>query len=72
MSNLGAKIRVAKKSKKEKDVRDAVSMVDKAAKKHIIHKNKASRIKSSLQNMLPKSAKSPKKASPKSKKKAAK
>jgi small subunit ribosomal protein S20 len=37
-----------KKAKKGKDVNKAVSIIDKAVKKNIYHKNKASRIKSSL------------------------
>jgi len=47
-SNLEASIRTAVRSGKKTDIRDAVSNTDKAAKKHIIHKNKAARIKSRL------------------------
>lgn len=47
-SKLEASIRAAKKSGKKDDISEAVSNTDKAAKKHIIHKNKAARIKSRL------------------------
>ncbi len=36
----------------DKTVRAAVSLIDKAAKKHIMHANKAARIKSRLAHML--------------------
>lgn len=52
-SALETSLRLAKKSKKEKDVIKAISLTDRAAKKHTIHKNKASRIKSSLTKLLP-------------------
>ena len=41
-------LRKAQKSKKASDIRDAVSLADRAKKKNIIHKNKAARIKSGL------------------------
>lgn len=41
-------IRQAKKSAKKTDVSKAYSLVDRLAKKNLIHKNKAARIKSSL------------------------
>lgn len=47
-STLEASIRAAQKSGKKADVKRAVSNVDKAAKKNVIHKNKAARIKSRL------------------------
>lgn len=43
-----------------KNVSAASSLLDKAAKKHIIHKNKAARVKSRLAHLL-----SPKKSEPK-------
>jgi small subunit ribosomal protein S20 len=63
-------IKQAKKSPTEKNVKMAISVVDKAAKKNIIHKNKAARIKSSL-SKLGKTKKQPevKKTSAPSKKK---
>lgn len=51
-TNLKDLIKKAKKSPSEKSVKDAVKAADKAAKKHIIHKNKASRIKSTLAKLL--------------------
>jgi small subunit ribosomal protein S20 len=54
VSSLEVSLRLAKKSKKEKDITSAISQTDRAAKKHIIHKNKAARIKSSLSKLLPK------------------
>ena len=51
-SRLEAVIRVAKRSKKTKDIITAISLVDRAAKKYILHKNKASRIKSTLSQLI--------------------
>lgn len=48
MTNLEKAIRAAKKNKAAKDIQKAVSLADRAVKKRIIHKNKASRIKSAL------------------------
>lgn len=45
-------VKQAMKSPSEKTVKDATRIVDKAAKKNIIHKNKASRIKSTLAKLL--------------------
>jgi len=56
-ARLEIAIRVAKKSKTKTKVIDAISLVDKTRKKHLIHKNKASRIKSSLARHLPKERK---------------
>ncbi|MBP6913163.1 MAG: 30S ribosomal protein S20 [Candidatus Levybacteria bacterium] len=47
-NKLETAIRVAKKSKSDKDISSAFSVIDKAVKKHLIHKNKGSRIKSAL------------------------
>jgi small subunit ribosomal protein S20 len=52
-TKLDVAIRLAKEGSKEK-VREAISLADRAAKKKIIHKNKAARIKSSLSKYLPK------------------
>ena len=41
-------VKKAQKSKTEKAVRDAIKLIDKVAKKNIIHKNKAARLKSQL------------------------
>jgi len=56
-------IRLAKKSKDEKNIKSAISMADKASKKGVIHKNKAARIKSKLSKLL--KQKSPRKVSKK-------
>ncbi len=60
--------RLARKTPSKKNVREAISATDKAAKKKIIHKNKAARIKSSLSKLLSKRKASAKrvKKSPKS------
>jgi|SRR5579872_2761066 len=60
-------IKKATVSATEKTVSTAASLIDKAAKKHIIHKNKAARIKSRLAHLL-----SPKKTEAKAKTKPAK
>lgn len=50
--NLDRAVRTAKKSKASADVRKAISLADRAAKKHLIHKNKASRIKGIMSKLL--------------------
>lgn len=45
-------IKAAKKSPSLKTVQKATSLADKAAKKFIIHKNKAARLKSSLSKLI--------------------
>jgi small subunit ribosomal protein S20 len=45
-------VKKAEKSPTESSVRKAVKLTDKAAKKNIIHKNKAARIKSKLAKLL--------------------
>jgi small subunit ribosomal protein S20 len=56
-TKLEVAIRMAKKSKTKKQIQTAQSLADKAAKKNIIHKNKAARIKSSLAKLNQKSSK---------------
>lgn len=51
-SNLEASVRIAKKTKKEKDIKIAGSLADRAVKKRVIHKNKAARLKSQLAKLL--------------------
>ena len=73
--SLEVAIRIAKKSSKgrsasgrkksEEAIIAAISQADRAAKKHLIHKNKASRIKSSLSKLLPRQARGDKKPSTK-------
>ncbi len=62
MSQLEVAIRQAQKSKTETKVLRAVSLTDRAAKRKVIHKNKAARIKSQLSKLLPVSSKSAVKA----------
>lgn len=45
-------IKSAKKQPSKKKVLEATKATDKAVKKHILHKNKAARIKSSLSKLL--------------------
>lgn len=52
-------------------VSEAFSQIDKAAKKNLIHKNKAARMKSSLAKMIGAEKKAPVKAKTNTKKKAA-
>lgn len=61
VSRLEVALRLAKKTKSTKAVREAVSLADRAAKKNVIHKNKAARIKSQLSKLAPKTSKSAKK-----------
>src|SRR5260221_12569614 len=53
-------VKAAKKSPTEKTVSVAFTAIDKAAKKFVVHKNKAARMKSSLSHLL--AGKSSKKA----------
>ncbi|MBI2190030.1 MAG: 30S ribosomal protein S20 [Candidatus Levybacteria bacterium] len=45
-------IKGAKKQPTKKKVLEAIKTADKSAKKHLLHKNKAARIKSSLAKLL--------------------
>ena len=56
MSTLEAVIRGAKKSRTSIKILKAISLADRAAKKHAIHKNKAARLKAQLTKLLPKTA----------------
>ncbi len=60
-SSLEGAVRAAKKSKIGEKILKAISLADRAAKKQVIHKNKAARIKSQLSKLLPKKASSKKK-----------
>ena len=61
-------VRLARREPSEENLKKAYSQLDRAAKKKVIHKNKAARLKSRLAKLLfkeepkglPKSAKSPK------------
>lgn len=57
--NLGIAIRMAKKTKSLKDVLKVYSLADRAAKKNVFHKNKASRIKSAASKIVKPKASSP-------------
>ena len=47
-ASVKSAISKAKKDKKPESVREAIVLVDKATKRNILHKNKASRVKSKL------------------------
>lgn len=66
ISRLEVAVRTAKKVKTGTQILTAISLADKAAKKRVIHKNKAARIKSQLSKLLPK--KSERKKTPKTRK----
>ncbi len=53
VSKLETAIRQAKKTKTGAKILTAISLADRAAKKKVIHKNKAGRIKSQLSKLLP-------------------
>lgn len=65
LAKLGVAVRVARKSKTAEKIIKAVSLADRAAKKKVIHRNKAARIKSQLSKLLPKAMKLQSKASKK-------
>lgn len=54
ISSLEMAVRAAKNAKTTEKIIKAISLADKSAKKHAIHKNKAARIKSQLSKLLPK------------------
>ena len=53
LTKLDIAIRHAKKGNSREKILLAISLADKAAKKHTIHRNKAARIKSTLAKLLP-------------------
>jgi len=55
IANFEVALRLTKKNKTKKSVSTAISFTDRMVKKHLIHKNKAARIKSSLSKLLVKS-----------------
>jgi small subunit ribosomal protein S20 len=59
-ANVKVAIRLAKKNKTKKNVLKAISLVDRAAKKKVIHKNKAARTKRVLTKLLHRQAKTSK------------
>jgi len=54
LTKLETALKKAKKTKAKKDILAAISLADKTAKTKAIHKNKSSRIKSSLSRLLSK------------------
>lgn len=52
VSRLEIAIKQAKRKPTIKNVKEAISLTDKAAKKNIFHKNKAARIKSKLSKLV--------------------
>ena len=52
ISKLEMALRLAKKAPSVKKIQRAISFADKASRKKAIHKNKASRIKSTLSKLL--------------------
>lgn len=54
ISKLEIAVRAAKKHPSKDFVQKAISLADRASKKHAIHKNKAARIKSMLSKLAPK------------------
>lgn len=52
INTLEVAVRVAKKSKSAEKIRKAMSLADRAAKKSVIHKNKAARVKSQLSRLV--------------------
>jgi small subunit ribosomal protein S20 len=56
LTKLEVSLRSAKKSKSTEKIREAISLSDRAAKKKVIHKNRAARIKSGLSNLLKKTS----------------
>jgi small subunit ribosomal protein S20 len=57
LGKLEIAVRVAQKGKTVDKVNKAMSFADRAAKRKVIHKNKAARIKSQLSKLLVKTAK---------------
>ena len=55
-TRLEIAVRLAKKGKKEKDILSAISITDRLTKNHVIHKNKAAHLKSTLSKLLPKTS----------------
>jgi small subunit ribosomal protein S20 len=65
LGKLEVAIRIARKGKTTEKILKAVSLADRAAKKKVIHKKKAARIKSQLSKLLPKTTKAKTKTSKK-------
>ncbi len=61
VSKMEIAVRLAKKNPSSEKIMKAISLADRAAKKHAIHKNKAARIKSKLDKISAKQKAGPKK-----------
>lgn len=59
VSKLETAVRLARKSKSVEKIIKAVSLSDRAAKKKVIHKNKAARIKAQLTKLIESKATKP-------------
>lgn len=57
VARLEVAVRKASKSKTKESISKAFSFADRAAKKKVIHKNKAARIKSQLSKLSPRTVK---------------
>lgn len=68
--NVAIKIELKKaiKNLSEKNISDVISKIDKAAKNHIIHHNKASRLKARIAKLFPNAVPAPKSTSETTKK----
>lgn len=58
---LDGVIKKARKTPKAETIRVAMQLIDKSAKKHLIHKNKAARLKSALSKLITGASKAVKK-----------
>lgn len=56
ISKLETAVRQARNTKSVEKIHKAISLADRAAKKKVIHKNKAARIKSQLSKLIVKTA----------------
>ncbi len=68
ITSLEVAVRQAKKTKTVATIKKALSLADRAAKKHTIHKNKAARIKSMLAKLAKPEKSAKKTVAPKKKK----
>ena len=66
--NFKSALKKAKESRQKKDIAKAVSLLDRAAAKNVIHKNKAARLKSRLSKNVLKEKETIKKPKPRRKK----
>ena len=72
LSDLEIALRVARKDQSDSNIQNVFSLADRAAKKNVIHKNKAARIKSAFSKTKKPSKAQSSKKSTKTKKKSSK